>query len=63
MSHLYGVGLDIEVNRIKTQFKIQIQKRAGVGMRSLADVFKRADKNGNKLLTQEEFTEALANFK
>ena len=63
MSHLYGVGLEIEVNRIKTQFKLQIQKRAGVGMRSLANVFKKADKNANGLLTQEEFTEALASFK
>ena len=63
MSHLYGVGLEIEVNRIKTQFKIFIQKRAGIGMRSLADVFKRADKNANKKLSQEEITDALAQFK
>lgn len=28
---LYGVGLDIEVNKINTQIKILIQKKGGVG--------------------------------
>ena len=45
---LFGVGLDIEVKRINTQFKIQIQKKGGIGVRSLASIFKKYDKNGSK---------------
>jgi hypothetical protein len=60
---LYGVGLEIEVKRINTQFKIFIQKRGGVGIRALAAIFKKFDKNGNNTLNQEEFTQALADFK
>jgi hypothetical protein len=59
---LFGVGLDIEVNRINTQFKMQIQKRGGIGIRSLAVIFKRMDYNGNKKLDIQEFTEALNSF-
>lgn len=59
---LYGVGLDIEVKRIVTNFKILLQKKDGVAIRSLADVFRRADKNHNKVLDQNEFTNALAEF-
>ncbi len=59
---LYGVGLDIEVKRIVTNFKILLQKKNGVAIRSLADIFRRADKNHNKFLDQNEFTNALAEF-
>jgi len=62
MSHLFGVGLDIEVNKINAQFKMQIVKKGGIGIRSLAVIFRRADTNGNKKLDIEEFTEALAAF-
>lgn len=47
---LYGVAIEIEVKRINTQFKIFLQKRGGVGIRSLAAIFKKFDKNGNKKL-------------
>jgi len=62
MSQLYGVGLDIEVGRINNQFKMQIQKRGGIGIRSLGVLFRRMDNNGNKKLDREEFTEALAAY-
>lgn len=62
MSQLYGVGLNIEVGRINNQFKMQIQKRGGIGIRSLGVIFRRMDNNGNRKLDQAEFTEALATY-
>ncbi len=59
---LFGVGLDIEVKRINTQFKMQIQKRGGIGIRTLGTIFRRMDSNGNRKLDQAEFTQALATF-
>ncbi len=59
---LYGVGLDIEVKRITTNFKILLQKKGGVAIRSLAAIFRRADRNGNKVLDQNEFVNALSEF-
>jgi hypothetical protein len=49
---LYGVGLEIEVKRIQTQFKLFLQKRKGVAIRTLEAIFKRADKSGNGKLNQ-----------
>ena len=57
---LFGVALSVEVNRINTQFKIFLQKKGGIGIRSLASIFRKADKNGNKKLDQAEFTQALS---
>lgn len=62
MSQLFGVGLDIEVKRINTQFKMQLQKKGGIGIRTLGTIFRQMDNNGNKRLDQEEFTQALATF-
>ena len=62
MSQLYGVGLNIEVGRINNQFKMQIQKRGGIGIRSLGVIFRRMDDNGNKKLDLREFTEALNTY-
>jgi len=59
---LFGVGLDIEVGRINSQFKMHLQKRGGLGMRSLKVTFNRFDHNGNKKLDLSEFIEALAAF-
>jgi Ca2+-binding EF-hand superfamily protein len=59
---LYGVALDIEVKRILTQFKILLQKKNGANVRSLEQIFHKYDKNGNKKLDKEEFTNALADF-
>lgn len=62
MSQLYGVGLNIEVGRINNQFKMQIQKRGGIGIRSLGRLFRRMDNNGNKKLDLEEFNQALNEY-
>lgn len=60
---LYGVGLEIEVKRITTNFKIFLQKKERIGIKSLAAIFKKSDRNGNKTLDQDEFTQALAELK
>lgn len=62
MSHLFGVGLDIEVNRICCQLKMQIVKRKGIGMRALALHMGRADLYYKREMYVEEFTSALAGF-
>ena len=62
MSQLYGVGLNIEVNRINTEFKMKIAKMGGLGIRSIGRIFRRMDHNGNKKLDIGEFEEALATF-
>jgi len=36
MSHLFGVGLNIEVNRIICDFRMQLQKKQGLALRSLS---------------------------
>ena len=62
MSQLFGVGLDIEVKRINNQFKMQIAKRGGIGIRSLAVIFRQMDSQGRNRLDQEDFAQALATF-
>ena len=47
---LFGVGLDIEVKKINTQFKILIQKKGGIGIRSLAKILASQDRNGSNTL-------------
>lgn len=59
---LYGVGLDVNVARINNQFKMNIKARGGIGIRSLATIFRRFDNNGNKKLDFTEFEEALAEW-
>lgn len=59
---LFGVGLQVEVTRLNTQFKIFIQKKGGFGVRPLAELFRRYDNKGIKKLTPDQFTSALADF-
>jgi len=49
---LFGVGLDVEIKRINTNFKMQIIKRGGIGIHSLGVIFKQMDNNGNKKLNK-----------
>jgi Ca2+-binding EF-hand superfamily protein len=58
----YGVGLDIKIKELNMKFKMHLQKKGGIGLRSLAHIFKRMDFNGNKKLDAMEFEEALGSF-
>ncbi len=51
----YGVGLDVKVRELNLQFKLAIQQKGGVGLRSLGVIFRRMDFNGNKKLDANEF--------
>ena len=42
--------------------KLAIQQKGGVGIRSLKNIFRRMDFNGNKALDIGEFEQALAAF-
>lgn len=57
---LYGVGLDVTVQKLNNQFKMKIKSRGGLGIKSLGVIFRRYDDNGNKKLDISEFEEALA---
>ena len=43
MSHLYGVGINITCKKINLEFKLQLRKRGGIGIRSLKVMFRRFD--------------------
>jgi len=58
----YGVNMDVMVRELNLKFKLAIQQKGGVGIRSLATIFKRMDFNGNKKLDIGEFEQALAAF-
>lgn len=54
--------MDVKVRELNLQFKLAIQQRGGVGLRTLGVIFKRMDFNGNKKLDASEFEQALATF-
>jgi len=58
----YGVNLDVMVRELNLKFKLAIQQKGGVGIRSLGRIFRRMDFNGNKKLDAGEFEQALAAF-
>jgi hypothetical protein len=58
----YGVNMDVMVRELNLKFKLSIQQKGGVGIRSLAIIFKRMDFNGNRKLDIGEFEQALAAF-
>jgi len=58
----YGVPLEVAVRELNLKFKLAIQAKGGVGIRSLKVIFKRLDVNGNKSLDIGEFEQALAAF-
>jgi len=55
----YGVGLDITIKKLNFEFKTALKKKGGIGIRSLARIFKQFDVNGNKKLDVTEFEAAL----
>lgn len=58
----YGVNKDVMVRELNLKFKLAIQQRGGVGIRTLKIIFKRMDFNGNNKLDSSEFEQALAAF-
>jgi hypothetical protein len=51
----YGVNMDVMVRELNLKFKLAIQQKGGVGIRSLKNIFKRMDFNGSKTLDASEF--------
>ena len=58
----YGVNQDVMVRELNLKFKLAIQQKGGVGIRTLRIIFNRMDFNGNKKLDSSEFEQALAAF-
>lgn len=54
--------MDAMVRELNLKFKLAIQQKGGVGLRSLKVIFKRMDYNGSKSLDVGEFEQALAAF-
>ena len=58
----YGVNLEVMIRELNLKFKLAIQQKGGVGIRTLKNIFNRMDQNGNKTLDISEFEQALAAF-
>ena len=58
----YGVNKDVMVRELNLKFKLFVQQKGGIGIRSLRHIFRRMDFNGNGKLDQGEFEQALAAF-
>lgn len=58
MSYLYGVGLNIETNRIICDFRINLQKKKGVALRSFSIALYKA----GSVLTSAQFEKVLGEF-
>jgi hypothetical protein len=58
----YGVDFTVRIEEINLQFKNVIRNKGGQGLRALANIFMRFDKNGNKKLDKQEFEAALASY-
>lgn len=58
----YGVNMDVMVRELNLKFKLAVQQKGGVGLRSLKVIFKRMDFNGSGTLDIGEFEQALASF-
>lgn len=51
----YGVNLDVMVRELNLKFRLAIQQKGGIGLRSLQVIFNRLDSNGNRTLDHAEF--------
>ena len=58
----FGVDREIRIQEINLQFRNIIRNKGGVGLRTLAAIFKQLDRNGNKKLDVGEFEQALAAY-
>ena len=47
--------IDVMVRELNLKFKLAIQQKGGVGLRSLRRIFRQMDFNGNKKLDAGEF--------
>jgi Ca2+-binding EF-hand superfamily protein len=54
--------MDVMVRELNLKFKLAVQQKGGVGLRSLRRIFRQMDFNGNKKLDAGEFEQALAAF-
>lgn len=54
--------MDVMVRELNLKFKLAVQQKGGVGIRSLKHIFTRMDFNGSKALDAGEFEQALAAF-
>lgn len=60
---LYGVGLNVQVQKINTEFRLYISKqKGGLNIRSLKEVFTQFDANRNGKLDIDEFQRGLNKF-
>jgi Ca2+-binding EF-hand superfamily protein len=50
------------VRELNLKFKLAVQSRGGVGIRTLRRIFRQMDFNGNKKLDPQEFEQALGSF-
>jgi len=55
----YGVGLDVAIKKLNFDFRMTLKKKGGIGVKSLATIFRQFDYNGNKKLDITEFEAAL----
>ena len=63
-SQLYGVGLNVEVQRVNMKLQMELSKRTdGLSVRNLLHVFRLNDKDGSGVLSQDQFTKALKQYK
>jgi len=53
---------DVMIRELNLQFKLAIQQRGGVGIRSLKRIFQQMDFDGSRSLDAQEFEQALAAF-
>ena len=63
ISQLYGVGVEVEVQRINMQLVMKLQKaNDSLGIRNLAEVLNKADAESKGVMDFEEFEEALKKY-
>ena len=63
ISQLYGVGVEVEVQRINMQLVMKLQKANDtLGIRNLASTLSKADADNKGVMDFEEFEEGLKKY-